>query len=242
MIENKKKETLLSSFVGEATTDFVSFTNEDAIFFKCRKIPNTFSMELYNAFLKSTNQVILFSAFEYHQENSIIAIGLKPTSYFQEFLIDNVVFLTRQRISVEVCHSKLPANKLISSLKEMAQYQPKPVEETADESKDSDTSNLFDLIDLKRTSKNITDDDFDQTFSYKKYDVNFGWELKIYENRISPSPVEKELKMFDNVKLMEEYTPYRLYYFQKQKKDLNLPNISLKKMEEFNEHKSFFED
>lgn len=236
----------LPQFIGDLTSDFISFSSEDVVFFKCKVIPKTFRMKFLDDYLKSTNRSILFTALEFNKWSSVIVIGFKSTAYLQETIIDLLVFLSKQRIFASVYHSTKPAAELLRMLKCL---EPMNEDQNANSQKESESNNnnddelsLFSIdptysLQIQRAEQAK----FDSSFSYDKYARHYSWENTINEHRVPQTEMEKNLSMFNNVSIIEEPSPYQLIKFQNSKLLLNLPKISNLTLQEFSKHRSYFD-
>ncbi|OHT04767.1 hypothetical protein TRFO_06212 [Tritrichomonas foetus] len=238
--------SFLTQFLGELTTDFVSFFGEDVIFFKCRKIPKTFSMKDFDDFIITTNRSVLFTSFEYQWKDSIIVVGMKPKSFFQESLVAHLLyFLAKKNIYAEVYHSTKSAAEILKMLKLHLPTEDNQQSTDANDNKKDDDFDLFisTFNNPSATPQNIRAEQerFDKEFSYDKFVKNYSWDYPIFEQRIIPTDIEKSLSLFNEVKIVEDLSPYRVFQLQNQKALQELPNISSYTLRDLSEHRSFFE-
>lgn len=242
---NPNVAKFLPQFMGDITSDFISFTGEDVVFFRCKKLPTTFRMNFFNDHLKSTNRSILFTALEFNRSSSIIAVGFKSTKYLQETIIDLLIFLTiKQRIFATVYHCTKPATELLRMLKCIEPMNEDQNDQIEPDLNSNEEDFLFFSISPSPSSiqaQKAEQAKFDSTFSYQQIKNEFSWENHVHKYQIPQTEMEKALSMLNDVILIEEPSPYQMMKFQNQKLLLNLPKLSNFALREISEHISYFE-
>lgn len=243
---NSNVAKFLPQFMGNLTSDFISFSGEDVVFFKCKRIPNTFRMKFFDDYLKSTNRSILFTALEFNKYSSLIAVGFKSTKYLQETIIDLLVFLSKQRIFATVYHSTKSAAELLRMLKclEPMTEDQNGNDQTEPGLNDSNEDDflLFSINPLSSIQAQKAEQaKFDSSFSYQQLGHDYSWKNHIYDYRVPQTDMEKKLSMFNDVTLIEEPSTYQLLKFQNQRLLMNLPKLSNIALQEISGHISYFE-
>lgn len=244
---NPNVAKFLPQFIGNLTSDFISFSGEDVVFFKCTRIPKKFRMKTFDDYLKSTNRSVLFTALEFNRSLTLIVVGFKSTKYLQETIINLLVFLGKQGIFASVCHSTKSASELLRMLRCLEPM--KDENNNLNNQIEPDLSNIegdeFLIFSINPASsiqqQKAEQEKFDSSFSYEQLKHHYSWENHVYEYRVPQSDMEKRLSMLSDVKLIEEPSPYQIIKFQNQKQLLNLPKLSTLMLQEFSEQCPYFE-